>query len=49
MAGKWVKVIFFGHGVNRKVVGNDKNYLHVRYENNYYATFGKNPKTNFSV
>ena len=34
MAVKWVKMIFPDHGVNRKVVDNDKNYLNMQYEKN---------------
>ena len=32
MAEKWVKMIFPDHGVNRKVVDNDKNYLNMKFQ-----------------
>ena len=32
MAEKWVKTIFADHGVNRKVVDNDKNYLNMKFQ-----------------
>ena len=32
MVEKWVKMIFLDHGVNRKVVDNDKNYLNMKFQ-----------------
>ena len=32
MAVKWVKMIFPDHGVNRKVVDNDENYLNMKFQ-----------------
>ena len=32
MAEKWVKMIFPDHGVKRKVVDNDKNYLNMKFQ-----------------
>ena len=32
MASKWVKMNFLELGVNRKVVGNDENYLNVKFQ-----------------
>ena len=34
MVEKWVKMIFLDHGVNRKVVDNDKNYPNMNFEKN---------------
>ena len=32
MAGKWGEDIFPDHGVNRKVVDNDENYLYMKFQ-----------------
>ena len=32
MVEKWVKMIFLDHGVKRKVVDNDKNYLNMKFQ-----------------
>ena len=32
MASKWVKMKFLALGVNRKVVGNDENYLNMKFQ-----------------
>ena len=32
MVEKWVKMIFLDHGINRKVVDNDKNYLNMKFQ-----------------
>ena len=32
MAEKWVKMIFFDHGINRKVADNVENYLNMKFQ-----------------
>ena len=42
MAVKWVKMIFPDHGVNRKVVDNDENYLSMKFQPKLMQRFREN-------